>query len=266
MNTTGKHGRDEGRVTVSLDGTIAHVIFDRPSAYNALTWKMYDELAEACRVINDDLRARVAVFRGGGGRSFIAGTDIRQFQDFSSGEDGIAYENKMERIVEGVESLRVPTIVVVEGYAAGAGLAIACACDIRIAATGARFGVPVARTVGNCLAPGTLRRLVTALGQSWVQRMLLLAEMPTAEMVSPTGFLASVVPAEDLDTQIEETCAKLLSHAPITMSVTREMLRRLAINPSADASDLIRICYASDDFRAGVRAFGKKAVPQWQGR
>ncbi len=106
-----------------------------------------------------DKNIRVAILRGTGGKAFISGTDISQFKAFASGEDGLAYEAKIDHFVETVERLRVPSIAAVEGYAVGGGLAIANACDIRIATPGARFGVPIARTLGNCLSAANIRKL-----------------------------------------------------------------------------------------------------------
>jgi len=156
----------DGEVRYSRAGDIATVIFDRPAARNAMTWRMYEQLGEACARIRGEDGLRVAVFRGAGGKAFIAGTDIAQFQAFDSGEDGIAYEAKMEDYIGGVETLPVPTLAVVEGFAIGGGLAIAAACDLRIATPGSRFGVPIARTLGNCLSIANYARLVAGLGAS----------------------------------------------------------------------------------------------------
>ena len=166
----------DGEVRYSRDGAIATVIFDRPAARNAMTWRMYEQLGEACARIRSDDGLRVAVFRGAGGKSFIAGTDIAQFQAFESGEDGIAYEAKMEDYIGDVETLPVPTLAVIEGFAIGGGLAIAAACDLRIATPNSRFGVPIARTLGNCLSIANYARLVAGLGASRAKRILLLAE------------------------------------------------------------------------------------------
>lgn len=257
---------DAGRVELNVDGPIARLTFDRPQSRNAMTWRMYEDLAKACRTIDADPTIRVAVLQGAGGKSFIAGTDIEQFRHFASGEDGVAYERKIDGYVSALEDLRVPTLAVVEGWAVGGGLAIANACDLRIAVTGARFGVPIARTLGNCLSPVNLRRLCDTLGLSWVKRMLLLAEMPTADELLPFGYLAAVVLAEELDDRVAETCQKLLAHAPVTMRVTREMLQRLATDAQSSADDLIEFCYGSDDFRSGVQAFFAKNPPRWQGQ
>ena len=164
----------DGQVTLRIADSVAHVLFDRPWARNAMTWAaMYDGLAAACGAINENSNVRVAVLRGAGGKAFVAGTDIAQFRQFSNGDDGVAYEARIDGFVDTLERLRVPSIAVVEGFAVGAGLAIANACDFRIAASGARFGVPIARTLGNCLSAANLRRLCITLGVSWVKSCLL---------------------------------------------------------------------------------------------
>ena len=253
----------EGTVRLVIDGPVARLTFDRPSARNAMTWRMYEELAAACRSIAVNRDIRVAVLRGAGGKAFVAVTDIEQFRAFASGKDGVAYEEKVESFVGALESLTVPTIAVVEGWAVGGGMALANACDFRIATPGARFGVPIARTLGNCLSASNVQRLVTTLGVSLVKRMLLLAEMPVAEKM-PADYLTIVAP-EDIDAHVEELCAKLIGHAPITLRVTKEMLRRLAHDPDAADADLVRETYGSADFREGVEAFLTKRPPVWRG-
>src|SRR5207244_13604665 len=142
----------DGEVRYGRDGEIATVIFDRPAARNAMTWRMYEQLGEACARIEREDGLRAAVFRGAGGKAFIAGTDIAQFRAFRSGEDGMGYEEKVEAYLSGIEKLPVPTLAVIEGFAIGGGLAIAACCDLRIATPGSRLGVPIARTLGNCLS------------------------------------------------------------------------------------------------------------------
>src|SRR6266508_118849 len=209
----------EGEVRLTRQGEIATVIFDRPAARNAMTWRMYEQLGEACARIRGEDGLRVAVFRGAGGKSFIAGTDIAQFQVFRSGDDGIAYEAKMETYLHAVETLPVPSLAVVEGFAIGGGLAIAAACDLRIATPGARFGVPIARTLGNCLSIANYARVVAALGASRAKRVLLLAENLSADEALAGGFLSEIVEASDLDRRVAELTERLSHHAPITMRV-----------------------------------------------
>ena len=126
----------DGRVSLAIEGTTAHITFDRPAARNAMTWTMYEDLKQACASIAANDSVRVAVLRGAGGKAFVAGTDISQFQSFESGADGIDYERRISEYVGAVASLPVPTIAVVEGCAVGGGMAIASVCDFRLATPG----------------------------------------------------------------------------------------------------------------------------------
>lgn len=253
----------EGRVHLTRAGAVARLVFDRPAARNAMTWHMYDEMAQACATIAADPSIRVAVLRGAGGKAFVAGTDIEQFRAFACGADGIAYEEKVDHYISLLEQVPVPTIAVVEGWAAGGGMAIANACDFRVATPGARFGVPIARTLGNCLSASNLQRLVTTLGVSLVRRMLLAAEMPTAEEM-PGDYVAIHAPGE-IDAALDALCARLAANAPLTLRVTKQMLARLANDPHAPDADLVREIYGSVDFREGVESFLAKRPAQWRG-
>ena len=255
---------DPGEVRYRRDGDVAHIVFDRPAARNAMTWGMYEGLAAACRQAAAD-GVRVAVLRGAGGKAFIAGTDIAQFQSFQGGEDGVDYERKVARYLGCVESLPMPTLAVIEGWAIGGGLAIAAVCDLRVATPGTRFGVPIARTVGNCLAIENIALLNAVFGISRVKKMLLLAENLTTEEALASGFLAEVVAPEGLEARIADLCARLAGNAPITLRVTKEAIRRLLQAGMPAGEDLVRETYASRDFKEGVAAFVAKRPPTWSG-
>jgi enoyl-CoA hydratase/carnithine racemase len=256
----------DGEVRFSRDGAVAHILFDRPAARNAMTWQMYERLAEICGELRKDESVRVAVLRGAGGKAFIAGTDIAQFKSFASGEDGIAYEEKMEAVISALEALPMPTLAVVEGFAVGGGFAIAAVCDLRIATPGSRFGIPVARTLGNTLAMANFARVVAVLGVARAKKMFLLAENLTAEEMLTAGFLAEIVAPESLDARIAELCSRIAGQAPITMRTTKEALRRLLHTGLPNGDDLVRAAFGSEDFRTGVKAFVEKKEPQWRGR
>jgi enoyl-CoA hydratase len=256
----------DGQVHYRCEGDVAFVTFDRPAARNAMTWAMYEDLAEACRSIGANAALRCAVFRGAGGKAFIAGTDIAQFLEFKTGEDGITYEERMEGYIAALEALPIPTLAVVEGWAIGGGLAIAAACDLRIATPGTRFGVPIARTLGNCLSVANVARLVAALGSSRAKRVLLLAENLAAEEALAGGFLSDIVAPEALDAKVEEICGRLVSHAPVTMRVSKEAIRRIVLAGVGGGDDLVRAAYGSDDFHEGVQAFVDKRQAKWTGR
>jgi enoyl-CoA hydratase len=256
----------DGEVRYIRDGQVATVIFDRPAARNAMTWAMYEQLAQACARIAREEGLRAAVFRGAGGKAFIAGTDIAQFQAFRGGEDGIAYEEKMGSRLAAIEALPVPTLAVIEGFAIGGGLAIAACCDLRIATPGSRFGVPIARTLGNCLSMANYARLVAGFGAARAKRMLLLAENLSAEEALASGFLSEIVAPAELDRRVGELTERLTHNAPITMRVSKEAIRRLMLAGVLETDDLSRACYGSEDFRIGMKAFVDKREPVWTGR
>jgi enoyl-CoA hydratase/carnithine racemase len=232
-------------------GPAAWVTFNRPDAHNAMTFSMYEELHACCERADADGEVRVLVLRGAGGRAFVAGTDIRQFLEFSSGEDGLEYEATIDRIVGRLETVRVPTIALVDGFAMGSGLALSAACDLRICTTAAVFGLPIAQTVGNCLSMENYARLAALLGEARVKDIVFTARRVGAEEALAIGLATEVV--EDAEARVEELCALLASHAAMTLWATKEALRRL--RPVPDGDDLVREVYGSAEFRARVEAF-----------
>ncbi|MCE3274113.1 MAG: Unsaturated acyl-CoA hydratase [Ramlibacter sp.] len=256
----------EGSVHLAVEGGVASVTFDRPEARNAMTWAMYERLRAICEQLRADASVRVVRFQGAGGEAFVAGTDIAQFQSFTTGEDGVQYERQIDATIALVASLPMPTVAVVQGWCIGGGLAIASACDFRIATPGAKFGVPIARTLGNCLSIANVAGLVAAFGRPRVQRLLLLADLVGAEEAAACGYVVEVVGADGIDAAARKLCAKLASLAPVTQQVSKEALNRLLRNGLPEAEDLIRRTYGSADFREGVTAFVAKRPPAWQGR
>jgi enoyl-CoA hydratase/carnithine racemase len=231
-----------------------------------MTWAMYEQLGDICRRLASEPGVRAVCLRGAGGEAFVAGTDIEQFKQFKDGAAGVAYEQRIDECMGQLEALPMPTVAVIEGWAVGGGLAIASACDIRIATPSARLGVPIAKTLGNCLSMGNLARLVAAFGRPRVQRMLIGAEILTAEEGLGCGYLAQLVAAEGIDAAAASLCQRLASLAPVTQAVSKEALRRLMLQNLPDVQDLIRRTYGSEDFREGVSAFTEKRSPAWRGR
>ncbi|MDO8447949.1 MAG: enoyl-CoA hydratase/isomerase family protein [Rhodoferax sp.] len=255
----------EGAVRLNIAAGLASVVFDRPQARNAMTWAMYEQLITICSQLQADKTVRVVTFRGAGGEAFVAGTDIEQFRAFHSGDDGVAYERQIDHCIGLLEALPMPTVAVIEGWAIGGGLAIATTCDFRIATPASRFGIPIARTLGNCLSIANMARLVAVFGAPRVKRMLMLADILNADEALACGFLSQVCEPAELDTAAARLCERLTALAPVTQAVAKEGLRRLVAQDLPQGEDLIRRAYGSHDFREGVAAFVAKRSPVWTG-
>jgi enoyl-CoA hydratase len=256
---------NEGIVRLEVDGGLATVTFDRPQERNAMTWAMYQQLGEISASLARDRSLRAVLFRGEGGKAFVAGTDIAQFAEFEGGEAGVEYERRIDACMAGLEVLPMPTIALLDGWTVGGGLAIATACDFRLGTPGAKLGVPIARTLGNCLSMANLARLAAAFGNQRVKRMLLLAEIIGADEALACGYLHAVVDAVQLQAEGVALARRLAALAPVTQRVVKEGLARLELRGLPDADDLIRQAYGSSDFREGVQAFTAKRPPMWRG-
>lgn len=246
---------------------IGRIVFNRPQARNALTFPMYERLAEICAQAHEDPSMRALVLTGMGEKAFAAGTDISQFRAFTTPQDGIAYEARIDRVLNALERCRVPSIAAISGACTGGGAAIAACCDLRIGAANARFGFPIARTLGNCLSMANYARLSALIGAARVKEIIFTARLVEAREAHAIGLLSEVLPdAEALAQRATELAQLIASHAPLTLQVTKEALRRLAEAPNDGADeDLIVKCYTSQDFREGMDAFLTKRAPVWRG-
>jgi enoyl-CoA hydratase/carnithine racemase len=249
-------------------GPVQWIIFNRPQARNALTWNMYSLLGQACEDVNRDREVRAVVLTGAGGKAFVAGTDISQFRAFKTEQDALDYEAGGNKMMTTLESVRVPVIAAIAGACTGAGAAIAAACDLRIASPSARYGFPIARTLGNCLSMANYARAVSLLGFPRAKDIIMRARLMDAQELLAAGVLSEVTPDEEsLPRRAQELAEEVASYAPLTLWATKEALRRIRdrmVPENADA-DLIAACYLSRDFKEGVEAFLAKRKPDWKG-
>ncbi|WAM19198.1 enoyl-CoA hydratase [Rhodococcus sp. JS3073] len=257
-------GAAAGEVLVRVAGGVVTATFNRPDKLNALTPGMYEDLGRVCDRVNANTSVRLLVLRGAG-RAFAAGSDIAHFRSFVGGEDGVAYEDRFVSFLEILEGVRVPTLAVVDGACAGAGLLLAAACDVRIATARSYFGLPIARTLGNALSAYPLALLADRIGSARLASMVARAKMLPATEAAEIGFVAEVTGPDIFDDLVAEVTSELLAAAPLTVASTREVLRRIRVAGLPESADLIRVVYGSADFQAGVAAFlrGERAV--WSG-
>ena len=255
-------------VLYERDQAVAFVTINRPEARNAMTWEMYQALVDYCDAVERDPTVRVLVLKGAGGKAFIAGTDIAEFQAFESPEDGIDYERRLDAVIDRIEAVGTPTIAQVEGVAAGGGCAIVAACDLRVCTPASRFGVPIARTLGNCLSVANHARFLDLIGPTRLKDLLYTARLLDAEEALAGGLVTRVVDPDAIDRVVRDLATTIAENAPLTIKATKEMIRRIQAHRRLDAStghDLIAMCYTSDDFKEGVESFLAKRPPRWTG-
>lgn len=254
---------------LDLEPPLAILTFNRPDARNAMTWAMYDALVEACDRVDRDESVRVLVLRGAGGKAFAAGTDISQFQQFKTPRDGVDYEQHISDVLDRLERVAKPTLAQIEGVAVGAGCAIAVACDLRVATPESTFGIPIARTLGNCVTGAAFSRLVDLVGPGPAKDILFTGRLVGAAEALAAGLVNQIVPADTIESAVRDLATQIAANAPLTVHATKEMTRRLLAKrrlSSPEARDLIEMCYGSADFREGVAAFLAKRPPKWTGR
>ena len=252
-----------------IEPPCAFLTFNRPEARNAMTWAMYDALLAACEKVDADPQVRVFILRGAGGKAFVSGTDISQFQAFREPKDAIDYERKISAVLGRLDRVTKPTITQVEGFATGAGCGIVATCDLSVATTDSAIGIPIARTLGNVASSGTFARIVNLIGPARAKEMIFTGRLIPAAEAHAMGLINRVVPKESIETEVMALALQIAANAPLTIRATKETVRRTQAARRLDSNevdDLIAMCYGSEDFKEGVAAFLAKRPPLFKGR
>jgi len=254
-------------ILYELKEGVGRITFNRPEARNAFTFKMYERLAELCREAAADSSVRVLVLTGADEKAFAAGTDISEFRKFSTAQDALDYEVRITSLLDSLERIPIPTIAAISGACTGGGTTIASCCDIRIGATNLRFGVPIARTLGNCLAMSNYVRLASLIGPARLKEIIFTARLIDASEAHSIGLLSEVLPDfASLQARADAIARTVAGNAPLTLRVTKEAIRRIKQQMTPDEeADMILKCYMSNDFREGLDAFLNKRTPRWTG-
>lgn len=249
-------------------GNVAWTTLNRPQARNALTFAMYEGLFEQSKAVAANDAIRAWVITGAGGKAFAAGTDISQFKEFRTGQDALDYETRIDRVLSAIEDCPKPVIAAVAGACTGGGLGIAGVCDLRLGAANARFGLPIARTLGNCLSMANYARFSALIGPARLKEMIFTARLMEADEALKVGLVSEILPTpEELETRVMELAAQIAGLAPRTLTATKFALKRLRLAAGeVPGDDLVTLCFGSQDFQEGVQAFLGKRAPNWTGQ
>jgi enoyl-CoA hydratase len=258
--------QQDAEILYEVRDGIGHVTFNRPAARNAFTFSMYEALAKICTEAPDQ-GLKALLLTGAGDKAFAAGTDINQFRAFKTPQDAIAYERRIDGVLNAIETCKVPTIAAISGACTGGGAAIAAVCDLRIATADMKFGFPIARTLGNCLSIENYARLAGIMGAARVKEMIFTARLIEGAEAKTIGLVSELLETKEaLLARATELAQTIAQHAPLTLRVTKEALLRIGRLSRIEAQELVLTCYMSEDFREGMDAFLTKRKPQWRGR
>ena len=258
------------RVQVGRDASTLHIRFNNPARHNALSVDMWEAVPPLLAQAAGDDRIRLVVFAGTGEKAFVSGADISQFEDQRAAEEAVTrYEAMAEAALVSIERCPVPTLACIRGWCIGGGVNVAIACDIRIAAADAVFSVPAAR-LGLGYRYSAMKNLVDLLGPGMAKDLFFTARKIDAAEAKAIGLVSRVAPVDQLNALLAEYTGALADNAPLTIraakAITAEILKASPDADLARCQQLIRACFASDDYAEGRRAFMQKRRPVFHGR
>jgi enoyl-CoA hydratase/carnithine racemase len=258
---------DVVRLERRADG-VAWIVIDRPAARNAMSAAMWAAFGAHVRTVAGDQSVRALVV-GGVPQAFVSGADIGEMTPGAGPGDGLAYEDAVEAVLRALEALPVVSIAAVSGACTGGGVVLAAACDLRFGSADARVGMPIARTLGNITSAANVARVADVIGTARTLEWLLTARLNDGDSAERAGFFNAVLPdVEALNAHAQAIATGVARNAPLTVRAAKELVRRLRDASRRDVADrdLLELCYGSDDFREGARAFVEKRVPRFEGR
>ena len=264
--------RADGKIRLSRKGAVATITFHAPERLNAIEYEMWVEIGSLMPELDQDDSVRVVVFRGAGERAFSAGADILRFKEerYSSEQAKHFSETGFLRGLNAVDAFSKPVMCLIRGACVGGGVELAAATDLRVAGESSRFGVPVAK-LGLVAGYSELRRFVQSIGPARTLDMLLTAKLFTAQEMLDAGFLARVVPDEEVEKTTYEMAERIVSLAPLVHKWHKSFVKKVLVDPSLSSlteEEKARevTCFDTEDFREGVDAFLNKRTPEFRGK
>lgn len=257
-----------GIIRIERAGALAYLVFDHPERRNALNQRMWRQIPELARELDQDPLVRVVLMRGAGEDAFVSGADISEFSQLRSGEGAAQYDAENVAAFAALHALQKPLIALIHGFCIGGGLALASCADLRYAASDAVFAVPAAR-LGLGYPYSAAQHLVKLLGQAHAKELFFTARRYQALDALRLGLIHEVVDKAQLDLHVQKVAEGIADNAPRTLSAFKlcaaELLKPADERSPKAAEEAIAACYASADYREGVQAFLDKRRPKFTG-
>jgi enoyl-CoA hydratase/carnithine racemase len=258
------------KMIAEKDGAIGRMTFNNPARHNAVSLDMWEGVARIIEDFDNDDRIRVIVVSGAGGKAFVSGADISEFKEKRNSPEAVAAYTKIsENARLKLQNTPKPTIALIRGYCIGGGLSTALACDLRIAATGSRFGVPAAK-LGLGYGYDGIKKLIDLVGPAAAMEIFYTARQFSGEEALGMGLINQLVAPEELDAYVRDYCDRIAENAPLTVRSVKTIVHEAVTDESrrdlAKCKAAVEVCFASADYVEGRTAFMEKRKPNFTGR
>jgi len=258
------------RMIAEVDGPIGWLVFNNPSRRNAVSLDMWQAIPEILDAYERDPAVRVIVLKGAGDKAFVSGADISEFEQQRSSPEAVArYEEIGNEAQSRLLNAKKPTIAMIQGFCMGGGIGVALACDMRIASESAQFGIPAAR-LGIAYRLGGIIRLLELVGPAYAKEIFFTARRFTAAEAHQMGLVNRVLPEVELEKFVRSYCTMIGENAPLSLAASKEIIAEVTKASKeidrAKCEELVKRCFASEDYIEGRRAFMEKRKPVFAGK
>ena len=258
------------RVKAWTEGAALHIRFNNPVKHNALSVDMWEAVPPLLARAEEDDAVRLVVFSGEGGKAFVSGADISQFEDLRAAKEAVKrYEVLAEAALQGIADFGKPTLACIRGYCIGGGLNVAISCDLRIASADSLFSVPATR-LGLGYRFSAMKNLTDLVGPGNAKDIFFTARRLDAAEALRIGLVNRVTEPAALPALLDEYVKSISTGAPLTIKAGKRIIREV-LKPDADIDmelcrRLILDCFESEDYAEGRRAFMEKRKPAFKGK
>jgi enoyl-CoA hydratase/carnithine racemase len=213
------------RVKTWLDGQVLHIRFNNPEKHNALSVDMWEAVPPLLEKAAKDDSVRMVVLSGEGGKSFVSGADISQFEDMRAAKEAVKkYEAMAEAALQGIYEFEKPTVACIQGYCIGGGVNVAICCDIRIASSNSTFAIPAAK-LGLGYRYSAMKNLTDLVGPGHAKDIFFTARRLDAAEALRIGLINRVADSDKLDALLGEYTTAICQNAPLTIKAGKRIIR-----------------------------------------